>query len=84
MEKIIFTPDGDEKIEFYILETTRLGGVDYILVTEEPEGDGDAYIMKDTSACESEEALYVMVEDDDELKAVGEVFSNILDDIDLV
>lgn len=84
MEKITFTPEGDSPVEFYILETTRLGGVDYILVTEEPEGDGDAYILKDISSTESEDAIYEMVEDDEELKAVGQVFENILDDIDLV
>ncbi len=84
MEKITFTPEGDNAVEFYVLETTRLGGVDYILVTEEPEGDGDAYILKDMSASEAEEAIYEMVEDDEELQAVAQVFENILEDIDLV
>ena len=84
MEKITFAPDGEETIDFYILETTRLGGVDYILVTEEPEGDGQAYIMKDLSDPGDEEALYEMVEDDDELKAVGKVFESILEDVNIV
>ena len=84
LEKITFTPEGDNAVEFYVLETTRLGGVDYILVTEEPEGDGDAYILKDMSASEAEEAIYEMVEDDEELQAVAQVFENILEDIDLV
>lgn len=34
MEKIIFTPAGEEAVEFYVLEQTRLGGIDYILVTD--------------------------------------------------
>ena len=84
MEKITFAPDGEEPVDFYILETTRLGGTDYILVTEEPEGDGQAYIMKDLSDQSDEEALYEMVEDDDELKAVGKVFESILEDVDIV
>ena len=83
MEKITFAPEGEETIDFYILETTRLGGVDYILVTEEPEGDGQAYIMKDLSDPGDEEALYEMVEDDNELEAVGAVFAQMLEDIDL-
>lgn len=46
MEKIEFCPDGGEKVEFYVLEQTRLGGCDYILVTdsmdsEEEEGKPD-------------------------------------------
>ena len=84
LEKITFAPEGEETIDFYILETTRLGGVDYILVTEEPEGDGQAYIMKDLSDPGDEEALYEMVEDDDELKAVGKVFESILEDVNIV
>ncbi len=84
MEKITFAPDGEETIDFYILETTRLGGVDYILVTDAPEGDGEAMIMKNLSDPDDAEALYEFVEDDDELKAVGKVFENILEDVDIV
>lgn len=84
MEKIRFAPDGDEGIDFYVLETTKLGGVDYILVTDAPEGDGEAYIMKDLSDPGDDEALYEIVDDEEELKAVGKVFENILEDVDLV
>ena len=84
MEKITFAPEGEETIDLYILETTRLGGVDYILVTDAPEGDGEAMIMKDLSDPDDAEALYEFVEDEDELKAVGKVFENILEDVDLV
>ena len=84
MDKITFTPDGDEPIDFYVLETTRLGGVDYILVTDEPDGDSQAYIMKDLSDPDAPEALYEMVEDDEELDAVSRVFASILEDVDLV
>jgi len=84
LEKITFTPEGgDEPIDFYILETTRLGGYDYILVTDEPEDDSDAYILKDLSSGTDEEAVYQFVEDDEELQAVGKVFDSILDDIDI-
>lgn len=83
MEKITFTPEGDNPIDFYILETTRLGGVDYILVTEEPEGDGEALILKDLSDSNAEEALYEIVDNDEELRAVAQVFENILEDVEL-
>ena len=83
MEKIKFIPDGEEAIDFYILETTRLGGADYILVTEEPEGDGEALILKDVSDTQDEEAVYEIVDNDEELEAVAQVFESILEDIDL-
>ena len=53
MEKIGFCPDGGEKVEFYVLEQTRLGGCDYILVTDSmdsEEEEGEALILKDISA----------------------------------
>ena len=50
MEKIKFTfADGEEAAEFFVLEQTRIAGVDYILVTDSEEEDGEALILKDLS-----------------------------------
>lgn len=85
MEKITFMPDGEEAVDFYVLEQTTIGGVNYILVTDaEEEEDGEAYILKANPSADSNEQVYSMVEDDDELAAVAGVFENMLDDIDLV
>ena len=83
MEKITFVPDGGEAVDFYVLEQTTIGGVNYILVTEEDE-EGEAYILKDMSDSDAEERVYSMVEDDTEFDAVSAVFENILEDIDLI
>ena len=83
MEKILFTPEGEEPVEFYVLEQTRIGGISYILVTDAEDGDGEAWIMKDLSEDGEAESTYVFVEDDDELDAVAGVFSNMLEDISL-
>ena len=82
MEKIVFTPAGEEAVEFYVLEQTRLGGIDYILVTDSEEDDGEALILRDMSAPEEEEAVYEIVADDEELNAVAAVFENMLEDIE--
>ena len=43
MEKICFTPpDESEAVWFYVLEQTRIGGHNYILVSDSEEGDGEA------------------------------------------
>ncbi len=86
MEKITFMPEGDEAVDFYVLEQTTIGGVNYILVTdsEDEDEDGQAYILKDISETDGEERVYVMVEDDAEFDAVAGVFDNMLDDIDLM
>lgn len=86
MEKIEFCPEGGEQVEFYVLEQTRLGGCDYILVTDSmdsEEEEGEALILKDISAPEDKEAIYEIVEDERELDAVAEIFSDMLEDIDL-
>ena len=84
MEKIIFSPDGESQVEFYVLEQTRLGGFNYILVTDVEEGDGEALILKDLSEKSDAEAVYEIVSEDSELEAVASVFENLLEDVDLV
>ncbi len=84
MEKITFRPEGEDPVEFYVLEQTRIGGYNYILVTDYEEGDGEALILKDLSADGEEESLYAVVSDDKELEAVAGVFESMLEDVDLV
>lgn len=84
MEKIVFTPEGEEApVEFYVLEQTRIGGSNYILVTDTQDGDGEAWILKDLSEDGEAESTYVFVEDDEEMAAVAGVFENMLEDVDL-
>jgi hypothetical protein len=84
LEKITFCPEGEEPVEFYVLEQTRIGGHNYILVTDVEEGDGDALILKDMSQDGEEESIYDVVSDDEELEAVSGVFADMLEDIDLI
>ena len=83
MDRITFQiPDSDETAEFYVLEQTRLGGVDYILVTDGEE-EGEALILKDVSAQDAPEAVYEIVDDDRELQSVMEIFEQLLEDVDI-
>ncbi|MBE5963831.1 MAG: DUF1292 domain-containing protein [Lachnospira sp.] len=85
MEKLTFTLDSDETVEFAILEETRINGVNYLLVTDafEDEEEGEAYILKDTSDETDLEAKYEFVEDDTELEAISKVFAELLEDVDI-
>ena len=83
-EKVIFCPDGDEPVEFYVLEQTRISGTNYILVTDFEEGDGEALILKDMSSEEDKESVYAIVDDDTELAAVAGVFEDLLEDVKFV
>ena len=39
--------DSSEDMDVYVLEETVIGGIKYLLVTEEEEGDSVAYILKE-------------------------------------
>ena len=71
-----------EQIEFYVLEETQINGNKYLFVTEEEDGDSDAYILKEV-ADENEEIIYEMVEDEKELAALGKVFAELIEDADI-
>lgn len=82
LEKITFSPDGEEPVDFFVLEQTRIGGHNYILVTDCEEGDGEALILKDLSEEEDAEGIYEIVSEDLELNVVAEVFENLLEDVE--
>ena len=77
--------DTQESAEFYVLEQTKLSGNQYLLVTDVPEGDGDALILRELASESGKgECVYEVVEDDRELSAVAAVFENLLDDTELL
>lgn len=82
MEKITFNPEGEAPVDFYVLEQTTIAGVNYILVTDVEEGDGEALILKDLSGNEETDSLYEIVSEETELNAVAAVFENILEDVE--
>lgn len=84
LEKIIFRTEDEEEVEFFVLEQTRIGGYNYLLVTDTDEEEGDALILKDLSKDTEEESRYEQVTDNRELDAVVTVFEKMLDDVDFV
>ncbi len=85
-EKIIFVDESGNEIEFYVIEQTELNGIGYLLVTdsEEEEGEGECFLFKDVSEKEDAEAIYVPVEDEVELEALGKVFAELLEDVEII
>ena len=49
-EQVIFTNEDGEDIRFYVVEETKIAGVNYLLVTEQEDADSEAYIMKKVAA----------------------------------
>ena len=83
MEKVAFTFDNDETVEFFVLEETKINGYKYILVTESEEDEAEAYILKDLAAEEDAESVYEIVEDENELELVSGLFAELLEDVDI-
>lgn len=83
MEKVVFVdPETKENIEFFVVEETQINGKKYLLVTEEEDGDSDAYILEEL-ANDNDDIVYGMIEDDAQLAALGKVFAELIDDADI-
>ena len=79
MENTIRLTSEDGNLELEILEETTVQGVNYILVTDAPEGeDGECYVMNAVSGPEDAEADYEFVYDQ-ESEALMQIFSALLE-----
>lgn len=84
-KKITLETDTGELVEFYVLEETRINGMNYLMVTDSEEDDeeGECYILKDVSGVEDSEAIYEFVENDDEMDYLFRIFSELLEDMEV-
>ena len=81
-EQIVFETDEGEVL-FYVIEETRVNGTNYLLVTDSEEDEADAWILKDTSEPEDQEAVYEIVEDEEVLSALQKIFKELLSETDI-
>ncbi|MBR5733894.1 MAG: DUF1292 domain-containing protein [Lachnospiraceae bacterium] len=88
MEKILFTGENGEKVEFFVIEEAKLNGTNYLLVTESEDEDDEeamAYIMKQVAKNSDKDLTYEFVEDEKEIEAVAGLLEELLDgEVDLV
>jgi uncharacterized protein YrzB (UPF0473 family) len=86
MEKLTFVTDDNESVDFFVIEETRINGMNYLLVTDsddEDDNEAEAYILKDTSSAKDLDAAYEFVEEDEELDYVSGIFAELLEDLEL-
>ncbi|MBP5383576.1 MAG: DUF1292 domain-containing protein [Lachnospiraceae bacterium] len=83
LQKIAFScEDGSGSVEFYVLDQTRISGVNYLLVADSLEEDAEALILQDIAEDEDTESVYEIV-DDERLPAIAKVFEESIGDIEL-
>lgn len=80
VESITFKDENNNDQEFYVVEQTRVNGINYLLVADTPEGDAEALILKEISEESAAEAEYVPVEDHAQLEALMKLFTELLED----
>ncbi len=78
---ITMKDENGEEVKMYVLEETKLNGESYLLVSDTKDGDGECYLMKDTSKPDDTEAAYEFVDDDGELEYMSKVFSELMSDL---
>lgn len=82
-DKIEFTTEDGEQIEFFVLEQTKLAGETYLLVADSDEEEANALILKEIQDENQDIVIYDTVEDEQQLEALSKVFEELLDDIDI-
>lgn len=82
-DKIVFTTEDGEQIEFYVLEETKLAGESYLLVADSDEEEANALILREIQSENEDDTIYDTVDDEEELEALSKVFEELLDDIDI-
>ncbi len=82
-DEITFVTEDNEEVIFQVIEQTRLGGVNYLLVCTRDGDEDEALILKEISKDTDIEAIYDIVDDDMELIMASEIFNELIDDIEL-
>ena len=72
-------------MDVYVIEETRINGINYLLVADGPEDSDEveAFILKDCSDESDADAVYETVDDEEELESVMKIFSELMDDVNL-
>lgn len=81
-KKVVFITDDNEKVEFFIIEQTKINGQTYLLASDGIDEE-TAYILKDISKDIDESAIYEIVEDEDESNLVAKIFEKLIDDVEI-
>lgn len=87
-DSIVLETEDDETLELYVLEKTRINGKDYLLaadssLNDEDSDEAECFVFRDDSLPGDSEAIYVMVENEDELVGVLDIFQNLMDDVSI-
>ncbi len=81
-EPVILTGEDGEEITLYVMDTTRIAGVEYLLAAENEDEETDAYIFR--MAEDGDDYVLEMVTDPSEFDYIAKVFTEQSEDIDTI
>ena len=79
---IYFQEEDGTKTGFFVLEETKINGINYLLVTDSEEDEAEAWIMQEISEEDAEEKIYRPVEKEEELSYLSKIFAELLEDVE--
>lgn len=83
--KVMLVDENEKEFEVFVIEQTMINNINYLLVTDsddEDEEEVNAFIVKDLSKPEDEEALYEIVDDNEEFESVAKIFDELVGELD--
>lgn len=85
MDSIIFDTEDGQQVELVVLDETKFNEQSYILVTEDAEVEEVEVMILKSVGSDDETESFESVDDEEELKAVSDIFAQQLaeDDIEL-
>lgn len=82
MDRIVLKGDEDE-LALFVLDTTKLAGVNYLLVSDREQGDGECYILEEVPSQDGDVLAYEIVEDFLLLDQLANIFGEQQEDLDI-
>ena len=85
MDSIVFDTEDGQQVELVVLDETKFNEQNYILVTEDAEAEEVEVMILKSVGSDDETESFESVDDEEELKAVSDIFAQQLaeDDIEL-
>lgn len=79
--KIMLTADDGSEEAFFVVEKADIAGKSYLLVSDSPEEEAEAFILREES--EEDMVTYAVLEDEKELVIISKYFEELLEEVEL-
>ena len=79
-EIMLTAEDGSEEA-FFVVEKADIAGKSYLLVSDSPEEEAEAFILREES--EEDMVTYAVLEDEKELVIISKYFEELLEEVEL-